>query len=205
MNRRDILKSVGLIVGGTIVGGQAFLVGCKPDTKTDGILDTDQIALLDDLGEVILPKTAGSPGAKEAKVGAFMNNIVTDYYTPAEQQVFLQGIADLKLVEFSSLPKEEKVSYVEGLEAEAKENPETVYTDEKGEATETANAYIMMKQLTIWGFLASEVVAKNGFNYLPIPAKYDTCVEVTAGVKPMYGNPSPGQALGLVKRSLDLS
>lgn len=205
MNRRDILKSVGLIVGGTVIGGQAFLVGCTPNTKTDGILDTNQLALLDELAEVILPKTADAPGAKEAKVGTFMNNIVTDFYTPAEQQVFLQGIADLKLVEFSSLPKEEKVSYVEGLEAEAKENPKVTYTDEKGEVTKTANAYIMMKQLTIWGFLSSEVVAKNGFNYLPIPAKYDTCVEVKAGVKPMYGNPSSGQALGWAKRSLDLS
>ena len=91
MNRREVLKSVGLIVGGSIVGGEAFLTGCT-NKKSEGFLNADQMSMLEEIAEVILPKTKKSPGAKDAVVGQFMNNIVTDFYTHAEQQVFARAI-----------------------------------------------------------------------------------------------------------------
>ena len=95
MDRREVLKSVGLIVGGSIVGAEAFLTGCS-NKKQDGFLSIDQIRILEEIAEVILPKTEGSPGAKDATVGQFMNNIVTDFYTNAEQQVFARAILSLE-------------------------------------------------------------------------------------------------------------
>ena len=49
------------------------------------------IALLDEIAETILPATK-TPGAKAAKTGAFMALMVTDCYSPAEQQVFRDGM-----------------------------------------------------------------------------------------------------------------
>ena len=45
MNRREVLKSVGLIVGGSIVGGEAFLTGCT-NKKSEGFLNADQMSMM---------------------------------------------------------------------------------------------------------------------------------------------------------------
>jgi len=205
MNRREVLKSVGLIVGGSIVGGEAFLTGCT-NKKQEGFLSEDQMSILEELAEVILPKTEASPGAKDAAVGKFMNNIVSDFYTNSEQQVFARAIKSLEISEFSAMTPEGKIQYVEQLELEVKKNPTEVYVVEKEnkkqERFETTHSYLMIKQLTIWGYLASEVVANSTFNYLPIPGHYETCVEVTDVVKPMYYNTKEGGAKGIATRFL---
>jgi hypothetical protein len=205
MNRREVLKSVGLILGGSIVGAEAFLTGCTNE-KQEGFLSKDQMSILEELAEVILPKTEASPGATDAAVGQFMNNIVSDFYTNAEQQVFTRAIKSLEISEFSAMTPESKIQYVEQLELEVKKNPLEVYVVEKEnkeqEQFETTHSYLMIKQLTIWGYLASEVVANSAFNFLPIPGNYETCVQVTDEVKPMYYNTSEGRAKGIAIRFL---
>jgi hypothetical protein len=205
MDRREVLKSVGLIVGGSIVGAEAFLTGCS-NKKQDGFLSIDQMRILEEIAEVILPKTEGSPGAKDATVGQFMNNIVTDFYTNAEQQVFARAILSLEKSEFSAMSSEDKIQYVKQLEIEVKKKPKEVYKIEKEnmeqEKFETIHPYLMIKQLTIWGYLASEIVANNNFNFLPIPGHYESCVQVTDEVKPMYNNTSEGGAKGIANRFL---
>lgn len=206
MNRREVLKSVGLIVGGSIVGGEAFLTGCT-NKKQEGFLSKGQMNILEEIAEVILPKTEASPGAKDAAVGQFMNNIVTDFYTNAEQQVFARAIELLKESEFSAMTPEDKIQYVKQLEIEVKESPLEVYVVEKEnkakEEFETTHSYLMIKQLTIWGYLGSEVVAINNYNFLPIPGHYETCVEVNEEVKPMYYNTKEGRAKGIASRFLE--
>src|SRR5580658_9998405 len=99
MNRRDALARVSLLLGGTILGAEAFLSGCTnpPEQKLGGtgtnFSDAD-IAFLDQVAETILPKT-DTPGAKDAQVGAFMARIVKDCYTEADQKVFLAGMQNL--------------------------------------------------------------------------------------------------------------
>src|ERR1700748_3677476 len=99
MNRRDALGRVALLLGGTVVGAELFLSGCKntPD-KNIGAGGTnfsnDDIAYFDEIAETILPRT-DTPGAKEAKVGDFMSRIVKDCYTEAEQKTFLDGMNKL--------------------------------------------------------------------------------------------------------------
>lgn len=205
MNRREVLKSVGLIVGGSIVGGEAFLSGCSTK-KQEGFLSKNEMNMLEEIAEVIMPKTEGSPGAKDAKVGQFMNNIVTDFYTNAEQQVFARAIESLKESEFSAMTPEDKIQYVKQLEIAVKKKPKEVYVLEKENKEqvefETTHSYLMIKQLTIWGYLASEVVANNNFNFLPIPGHYETCVQVNDEVRPMYYNTNVGRATGIANRFL---
>ena len=68
MERRELLKLIALLTGGAVVGGEVFLSGCKTAGKTDAGFTTTTIALLDEIGETIIPATA-TPGAKAAKVG----------------------------------------------------------------------------------------------------------------------------------------
>ncbi|WP_456462402.1 gluconate 2-dehydrogenase subunit 3 family protein [Reichenbachiella sp.] len=188
MNRRDILKSVGLIVGGTVIGADAFLLnGCTFSEEQLGILSNKQIKLLEEIAETILPHSEKSSGAKDAKVGPFIDRIVSDFYTTQEQQVFLEALTKFKELDFESLKQEEKEAILLKEEKYIEENDKFTFTNqETGESFETRQPYVMIKQLSIWAYLSSEVVAKNNFNYLPIPGKYTGCVEVTPETKPMY-------------------
>ena len=77
MNRREALSSVALLLGGTIIGAEAFLSGCTSSDKKIGAaglnFSNDDIAFLDEVGETIIPATT-TPGAKEAKIGAVHEN-----------------------------------------------------------------------------------------------------------------------------------
>ena len=93
MNRREALTATAALMGSTIIGSQAFLSGCsRSETKVEGFSD-DVLALLDEIGETILPATTSSPGAKTSKIGDFMKVIVTDCYSQAEQEIFFEGIS----------------------------------------------------------------------------------------------------------------
>src|SRR5690349_19751819 len=96
MDRREALSRVALILGGTIIGAEAFLSGCKTTPAKVGLFAAEDIALLDEVGDTILPTTAASPGAKAAQIGDFMKTIVTDCYTEDDQRTFTDGITKLQ-------------------------------------------------------------------------------------------------------------
>lgn len=197
MNRRDILKSVGLIVGGIVIGADAFLLnGCTFSEEQLGLLTEEQIKLLEEIAETILPHSEKSPGAKDAKVGTFIDRIVTDFYNHQEQQVFLEALSKYKELDFESLKPQEKETHLLNEEKLIKANPIYTFTNkETGESFETRPPYVMIKQLSIWAYLSSEIVAKNNFNYIPIPASYTTCVDLDTNTKPMYWKQSPRGAI----------
>ena len=82
MNRRDALGRVALLMGSAVTAPTmiAFLDGCKTkDAATAGAnfaFDTDQLTLVSEVAEVIIPKT-DTPGAKEAKVGEFVQKMLS--------------------------------------------------------------------------------------------------------------------------------
>ena len=103
MNRREALTATAALMGSAIIGSQAFLSGCsRSETKVEGFSD-DVLALLDEIGETILPATASSPGAKASKIGEFMKIIVTDCYSPAEQKTFFEGISVIQETQRKSI------------------------------------------------------------------------------------------------------
>ncbi|MEN9599775.1 MAG: hypothetical protein RL596_2094 [Bacteroidota bacterium] len=175
MNRREALSSVALLLGGSIIGAEMFLSGCK-NTATEGIAFTpEDIALLDEVAETILPKT-DTPGAKEAKVGAFMTVIVRDCYKPEEQKVFMEG---LKAVQFKDAKAKIGKSFMEANADERKTFLTALDTEqkafqEKKKPEELPHYFRMMKELTLWGFFTSEVGATKVLRYVAVPGKYET-------------------------------
>src|SRR5262245_36500955 len=95
MDRRELLKMIALATGTAFIGGEFFLSGCKnPEAGATGEFSQDDVALLDEVGETILPKT-NTPGAKDAKVGEYMKTMVNDCYTADDQKVFHEGMRQL--------------------------------------------------------------------------------------------------------------
>lgn len=188
MNRRDALGRVALLLGGTVVGAEMFLSGCKnaPD-KNIGAGGTnfsnDDIAWFDEIAETILPAT-DTPGAKDAKVGAFWATIVKDCYTEADQKVFLDGMKKLN----DACQQKNGKSYMEStpeqrhdlLVALDKEQKDYMASKKKDDPT---HYFRMMKELTLWGYFTSEPGATKALRYVAVPGKYVGCMDYKKGDK----------------------
>ncbi|MDQ3843771.1 MAG: gluconate 2-dehydrogenase subunit 3 family protein, partial [Bacteroidota bacterium] len=94
MNRRDAVQHIALLLGGTMVGANAFITGCKTKTGKEQAWDEDDVAYLNEIAETILPATS-TPGAKAANVGQFMTVMVNDCYEEADQKAFREGMDKL--------------------------------------------------------------------------------------------------------------
>lgn len=181
MDRRDAVKYISLLLGGTIVGGSAFLSGCK--SKTGVTLDfTDaQIALLNEVAETILP-TTDTPGARDAKVGEFMKVMVNDTYEEKDQKTFLEGFVKLdgtseKMFQkpFIDLNEAQRHDLLVAVDTEQKE-----YMANRKEG-DPGHYFRMMKELTLLGYFTSEIGATKALRYVERPGRYDGCVDYKKG------------------------
>ncbi len=187
MNRREALSRVALLLGGTIVGSEAFLAGCSTDTgkgKFKGILTADQVAFLDEVGETILPATPGSGGAKFVQIGDFMNSIVTDCYEPKQQVLFTDGIVKLQELsksvykqEFMDLTAGERTKLLTDVDAAA-----SAYTKKK-KLTDPNHYFTLFKQLTLWGYFSSKEGATKALRYVAVPGRYEGDIPYKKGDK----------------------
>jgi Gluconate 2-dehydrogenase subunit 3 len=204
MERRELLKMIALLTGGAVIGGEFFLSGCKNSFSSKIVFTKEMIALLDDIGETILPKTK-TPGAKDAAIGQFMQTIVTDCYLPEEQKIFTDGMEDVKKrcdqkfgKDFIDCTAEQRTVLIKQIDEEAKlyNNKKMAYDTEKNNNTkgtldykkdEMPNHYFtLMKQLTLWGFFTSKVGATQALRYVPVPGRYDGDVDYKKGDRALY-------------------
>lgn len=184
MNRREALSRVAVIMGGTIIGAEFFLSGCKSGARVAGLpFNTETIALLDEIAETILPAT-NTPGAKEAKVGAFMAIMVQDCYDAANQKIFIDGITQLDQAcnkahgtDFLSATAQQRTELLTALDKEAK-----AYKSAK-KKEDPEHYFTLMKQLTLTGFFTSEVGATKALRYIAVPGKYEGSVPYKKGDK----------------------
>jgi len=192
MNRRDALSRVALIMGGTIVGADYFLSGCKsPGKKVNELFTEDKVAFLNEVAETILPTTS-TPGAKAAKVGQFMMVMVQDCYKPYNQKTFLDGMAQLDEAskskyngKFMDITAAQRTELLTDLDKEqkdfTKERNKTLDADRKKhkdepfyEEPDIPNHYfLLMKELTLLGYFSSEIGATKALRYIAVPGHYD--------------------------------
>ena len=210
MDRREALSRVALIFGGTIIGAEAFLSGCKTTPAKEGLFADADIALLDEVGDTILPTTAASPGAKAAQIGQFMKTIVTDCYTEDDQRTFTDGIGKLNDAakkkydkSFMEITPEQRTEFLIGLDKEAKDRQKELddknskLTDDerhkrkmeqdagtyKRPAEDDPHYFSMMKQLTLWGYFTSKPGATQALRYVAVPGRYEGCIPYKKGDK----------------------
>jgi hypothetical protein len=99
MNRKQAIQNVALLVGGTLSSSTLFALfnSCNPSASSStsnpggGLFSSDLQTLLDEITETILPRTS-TPGAKDAKVGEFIQLMIHDCYPKKDQEMFLTGL-----------------------------------------------------------------------------------------------------------------
>jgi len=202
VDRREAIRRVSALLGGmALVSESALLTGCRsegqaPPPGAEKFTDAD-IAYLDEIADTILPETK-TPGAKAAKVGAFMALMVTDTYEPTNQQVFRDGMKALDAacqaanhVGFMAATPAQRLALLEQVDRDQK-----AYMDARAAArasqprapgggrppAETPPHYFrMMKELTLFGYFTSEIGCTQAMRYTERPGRFDPCVPYTPG------------------------
>ncbi|HEX8849461.1 MAG TPA: gluconate 2-dehydrogenase subunit 3 family protein [Gemmatimonadaceae bacterium] len=188
IDRRDAIKRVSILLGGVaLVGGSSlWSTACRTEReaayKGVGKFSPDDVALLDEVADTILPPTK-TPGAKAAKTGPFMALMVTDCYEPKDQQVFMDGMKQLDAATqksagttFMKATPDQRLAVLQALDKEQHD-----YMKDKKDREAPAHYFRMMKELSLLGYFTSEIGMTQAQRYAEAPGRYDPCVDYKPG------------------------
>jgi len=172
MERRELLKMIAAATGMAMIGmpGAVFGYGQVPLQGAGNAFSADEVAKLDEIAEIIIPRT-NTPGAKDAGVGLFMAQYVTDCYTPEQQAAFRAGLADIDARtqgRLMTMAPDARAELVRTLDAEAKARAAA-----ESMGSKQPHYFTMIKQLVLFGFFTSEVGATQVLRYVAVPGYYD--------------------------------
>src|SRR4051812_10711455 len=191
LTRREAIKRMAILMGASVVGPRLLAGNFGLQTPLD--FSDVEIALLDEIGETIIPATA-IPGAKATGIGAFIATMVADCYSPSAQKVFRDGLAKLPAdyearfgEKFTGGQAEHRTQFLNELDAEQRKH--TAATKRKLDefskvvATEDVSPHYfrMMRELTILGYFSSEIGSTKAVRYLEVPGRYDGNVPYKKG------------------------
>jgi len=172
MNRRDVLKTAGLMLGYTLTAGTAAAVlgGCSADAApswTPSFLSTDQVETLESIANVIIPGTDELPGAKDVNIGKFMDEVLSNYAEKEEQQKFQDNYNTFASMHNLSVMKENEIlDLVKSQLESGSEFMQQVY------------------EQSVTGFCTSERGMKEVLVFKPIPGEQrgDVSVSEVGGI-----------------------
>ncbi len=181
INRRNLLKAFGITAGVTISPSCQRALESGVDLSAqpvNGSLSEEQLEVVAVLADLIIPET-DTPGALAAGVPEFIHQIVIDWYTPVEQQIFLDGLGELDTIaeahwsaSFARLDTDQQSRVLSELEPPIEgglAGPAAIPAGAAGEAP----FFLKLKELTVLGYYTSEVAATTELDYQPVPGHYD--------------------------------
>lgn len=212
MDRRELLKMIAVVTGGAVIGSEFLLESCKSPvaTSASSLFTEKDIDFLNEVAETILPATQ-TPGAKAADVGRFMTVAVNDCYTESNQNAFVAGMKKLKdtcekrfHTSFMKATPEQRKELLIFLDQVGKEYQKMKNDIDKAQGEKEKEEFAkgntsfkkeeippyyftMMKQLTLWGYFTSEIGMTKALRYVPVPGRYDGCIDYKKGEKIMVG------------------
>jgi hypothetical protein len=183
MNRREALKTGGVALGGALLLSSGILAGCGRDERApaNGMLSNDEQDLVAEIADTLLPKTAASPGAKEANAGPEINLLLTDCYEPDAQQRLVKGLAELRQrcrttynTDFAKLPRDQRENMLRVLSVEGKKAPPDTHW------------FPLMREVAERAYFSSQVGMTKALRYIQVPGKWVGCAPLTPG-QPAWG------------------
>lgn len=189
MNRRDAIRSVAVMLGGTFSAPTLLAMQYRenklpvPLSFVDFIVTENQKQIIAEVSELIIPRTA-TPGAKDAGVPDFVEMMVRDCYRKPEHISFLAGLQDLEKRNFLSQNNTEKVETLKLVEKESAELMKAYQVqqtkmgdnDDREQMKDQVKGlpyWRLMKELTLLGYFTSEAGLKASFDYTPIPGRLE--------------------------------
>lgn len=207
MERREAVRNMALIMGGTLSAATmgALFDSCNHPGRAKASAVTfspDQQLLITDIANLIIPDT-DTPGAKAAGVGPFITMMVKECYHENAQNAFIDGLKDVDERSrssfgkgFTELSSEQKTHILKNIADETvkqitkEKMQQTAEKDENMMATSkgakgSAKPYFfqIIRDLTLLGYFTSEIGTTKALVYLPVPGRFDGCVDLTPGQK----------------------
>jgi len=168
MKRRAAIR--GLMI---IAGGIALLPSCSGDPAKASIeltnldITSGQEALLADIAETLIPKTADAPGAKDLNLHLFAMKMVDDCHSHEDQEQFMSGLKN-----FESAAREKAGAPFNKLDDTKK--LETLSAMLKDEKSPDLQSFLKItKRRVIQGFTNSEFVMTGRKQYEMVPGRYN--------------------------------
>ena len=183
MDRREAVRYISILLGGTLVGAESFLSGCTTQGTNRKAFSQDDVAYLDEIADTILPTTK-TPGAKAAQVGQFMTVMVNDCYTDDDRKIFRDGmdkVNELSKKQYSKTFVEASPQQRHDLLVQLDKEQKDYMTKKKDK--DPAHYFRMMKELTLLGYFTSKIGCTEARRYQPVPGRFDGCVPYKKGDK----------------------
>lgn len=184
MNRRDAVKTVAILMGGTLSAStlSVMLDSCNtaPEKGKGTVFTTDEKNMIKRMADVIIPKT-DTPGAVEAGVPEFIVMMMQECYPLKDQNDFHNGLAAFNKWSSKKYGKRFlKLSPDKQEEAVADLDKTVLGTKD---ADKDLAFYRKVKELTMLGYFTSEPGATETLRYIQVPGKYEGCVPYHKGDK----------------------
>lgn len=180
MNRREALKRVAWLMGGTLSAPviSAVLSGARPVAGkapwSPQTLSLEQDKLVSTIAELIIPET-DTPGAKAARVNEFIDLLLTEWLPAKDKERFLRGLTDFD----ARFQKSYGKRFLDGTTEEQTK----LLIELDGEAAEARRAkskdkpfFGMMKELTLVGYYTSEIGITEELRFQPATDMYEGCI-----------------------------
>lgn len=187
MNRRELLKGIGVLLGGSVSPAVVSAVMADEGRQTTGgkwkpqTLSSDQDRLVTAIAEAIIPAT-DTPGAAEARVNEFVDLLLSEWLDEEVVQRFLAGLAELDSRSrdqpgrpFVDLTPDEQLALLAPLDQEVIELRRAA--KEAGlNRVEDLPFFGLMKELTLVGYYTSEIGMTQELLHPEITSTYSGCV-----------------------------
>ncbi len=186
MNRREALKHVAWLMGGTVSAAAilAMQKGYSATTSSGSkpsILSAPQMGIVSMVAEIMIPRT-DTPGAVDVGVPGFIDLMLKDVYTQNDRDRYLAGLAELDAAaqsehgqKFVRLDSSPQVALVRKFH-------DAAVVEERRLQSKHAHVerpfILMTKELTLLGFFTSEAGATQVLQYVAVPGSYHACVPI---------------------------
>ncbi|MEM6699414.1 MAG: gluconate 2-dehydrogenase subunit 3 family protein [Bacteroidota bacterium] len=183
MNRRDAIRQSFLVIGGTAISTSVLsglLVSCQADAKlnwTPTFFTEDEAKTLTGALDALLP-TTDTPGALDAGVPQFWDQLAKDYLPEEDQQKLREGIAAMNADSeakysktFAQLSDAQQLELITAYDQAA-------FGEDKKEDFEAMEFYPEFKYAACWAFCTSELGANEHLEFVSIPGAYTNCVPI---------------------------
>jgi gluconate 2-dehydrogenase gamma chain len=179
MNRRDAIKQASILLGGVLSAGaiSGVMAGCKAEPKIDWTpkyFTAEEGGLVEAIVERIIPKT-DTPGAKDAGVHTFIDQMMADFFQEKDKAAFKDGLAKVE-AEAKSAHGKSFVSLTPEKQDEVLAKFDKEAYDPGRKNDDPPHFFRNMKELTVLGFCTSEAGATEFLKYDPVPGAYRGCI-----------------------------
>ncbi len=168
MNRRNVLQSISLGLGGA-VALPGWANAWTPSGLKEGILlMKSEEELLTDLSETIIPET-DTPGARKLEISKFIRLMVSDLYEKKDQDRFRKALDKVEEISkliygksYGECTKDQKLHLLQGLEMSSDADQKWFFNT--------------VKRLTVQGYTTSEFYLTEIAKFEFAPGRFLGCV-----------------------------